>query len=221
MKVSIVIPAYNEEKHIEKVLRKLKKLKEVGEIIVVDDGSTDKTAVIAERHAKVVSYGENKGKGYAMRYGASRASYDYVVFFEGDDQLYVEDVKKAVALLESGCDLVFGVRDLGVIPWPRRVNNVLTTLALFLATGRIIRDPLSGFMGADKRKFLNLRLKEDRFNIECEIRFKAVKNKLKYCWFPERVKYHEKKAFKFNKLGWRQSALIIAFLVKLVLVRRV
>ncbi len=216
--VTVIVPAFNEEERIARVLGKLKK--KGLNTIVIDDGSTDKTALIASKHATVFSYKPNHGKGFAMRYGASKARTKYVVFFEGDDQLFVEDIDKIVEKLKQGNDLVWGRRDLSVIPWPRRVNNVLTTLALFFATGRVIRDPLSGFIGADRKKFLALGLKEDRFNIESEIHFKAVKHGLKQDTVPIRIKYHCKKKFSFNKLNWKQSALIIAFLFKLVLWRR-
>jgi glycosyltransferase involved in cell wall biosynthesis len=216
MKLSVVIPAFNEEKHIAKVLRDLKAADYVDEIIVVNDGSTDKTETIAKRAGvKVISYGCNRGKGYAMRYGAERVSGDYFVFFEGDDQLYVDDIKKIREKLKTN-DMVVGKRNFDVIPWPRRVNNVLTTFALFLATFRVIRDPVSGFIGFNKKKFLSLKLRENRFNIEAEINYKAAKRRFRVAYIDERVKYHTKKAFAFNKFSWKSNYLLIAYLAKKV-----
>ena len=219
MKISVIIPVWNEEKYIDTVLKKLEKSKFIDEIIVVNDGSTDNSAKIIKKHKKVklLEYGKNKGKGYAMRYGAKRAKHDYIVFFEGDDQLYVEDIKKIKNKLEKGYDLVVGKRDFTIIPWPRRFNIIMSTYALFLATGKIVKDPLSGFLGFNKKKFLSLDLKKDRFEIESEMRFKAAKKNMKTAYIPERVKYHSKKLIHFNKLNWKLSFKIFLLQAKLVL----
>lgn len=218
MKLSVVIPAYNEEKHIAKVLKELTDAGYVDEIIVVNDGSTDRTAreVKKFKNVRLLSNAQNMGKGYSMRRGAESVSNDFFVFFEGDDQLYVDDIRKIKEKLSSH-DMVIGKRNFNVIPWPRRVNNVLTTFALFLATFRVIRDPVSGFFGFNKKKFLSLRLRENRFNIEAEINYKAATRRLRSAYIDERVKYHSKKAFALNKFNWNSNFRLIAYLAKLVL----
>lgn len=219
MNLSVVIPAYNEEKHIDSVLTKLEEVSYVNEIIVVDDGSTDNTSKIVKKHKKIklLQYGGNKGKGYAMRYGASQVTSPYFVFFEADDQLFVDDIKKIKQKLEQGYELVVGKRNSTIIPWPRRFNIYMSSFALFLATGKIIKDPLSGFLGFKTSSFKKLALEKNRFEIESELRFKAVKQGFKTAYIKEKVKYHSNKLIDFNKLNWKFSFKIFLYQAKLVL----
>ena len=85
LRISVIIPAYNEQDSIENVIKAIRKRKEIDEIIVVDDGSTDSTTDIARNcQVTVISTGENRGKGYAMKLGASRATGDILLFVDAD-----------------------------------------------------------------------------------------------------------------------------------------
>lgn len=85
LSVSVIIPAYNEEETIGHVIKTVRKRKEIDEIIIIDDGSTDATEKIArECGATVIATGENRGKGYAMQLGASRATGDILLFLDAD-----------------------------------------------------------------------------------------------------------------------------------------
>ena len=220
--LTVIIPAYNEEKNISKVLSELEKASFINKIIVVDDGSTDSTLKQAKKHAskktKILTYKKNKGKGYAMRYGAKHATTPYLIFFEGDDQLYVEDIKKIKQkLLQEDYDLVVGKRNLSIIPWPRRFNNYMSTFALFLATGKIIKDPVTGFLGFKTKKFHELKLTKNRFEIETQLRYRAAEKNYKTAYIKEKVKYHSKKLIQFNKLNWHLSFKIFLYQAKLVM----
>ncbi len=84
-KVSVIIPAYNEEAAIRQTVCAVASIPEVGEIIVVDDASTDKTAQIArDAGARVFSMPENSGKGAALTFGASKANFDVIALLDGD-----------------------------------------------------------------------------------------------------------------------------------------
>ena len=110
LNVSVVIPAFNEELIIGKIIKKIKKLYPSFEVIVVDDGSSDKTAEVSKKAgAKVIIHPYNIGNGAAVKTGIRNAKGDYVVLMDGDGQHRPEDIKK---LLQEAVkyDLVVGAR---------------------------------------------------------------------------------------------------------------
>lgn len=85
LSVSLIIPAHNEEKHIKTVIVAAKKVKEIDEIIVVDDGSIDNTSSVARKAgAKVIFLDENRGKGHAIKMGSQKAKGDVLIFLDAD-----------------------------------------------------------------------------------------------------------------------------------------
>ncbi len=112
--ISIVIPAFNEERGLAQVLNDLKRWSERGaEVIVVDDGSTDKTAQIAAQGgARVIRHRNNKGYGAALKAGIRAAEREIVVTFDADGQFDTNDIEKLVNAL-GDCDMAVGVRPQG------------------------------------------------------------------------------------------------------------
>src|SRR4030042_6397841 len=137
MHLSVVIPAYNEEKRIGKTLREVNRYLEKQnyeyEILVVDDGSKDDTVKVAEalaseiRNLKVVGYAKNQGKGYAVRLGLSKATGEYRLFTDADNSTSIDQVEKMWPEFEKGYDVVIGSRDIkGAVldppqPWLRQI----------------------------------------------------------------------------------------------------
>lgn len=119
--LSVVIPAYNEEKAIGNTLlaidRYLSKHNFSYEIIVVNDGSKDKTAEIANKFKKLVknihliNNSENHGKGYVVRQGMLAAKGQYRLFMDADNSTSIEHLEKAWSFLKQGYDIVIGSRD--------------------------------------------------------------------------------------------------------------
>ncbi|RJP23319.1 MAG: glycosyltransferase family 2 protein [Candidatus Omnitrophota bacterium] len=112
--ISIVIPAFNEETGIAEVVRSIHEyLKDIEyEIIVVNDGSTDGTAVAAEAAgAQVVNHRTNKGYGASVKSGIRRAGYDWIVILDGDGQHDAIDIQRLLDKKEEGFDAVIGSRD--------------------------------------------------------------------------------------------------------------
>lgn len=107
--ISIVVPAYNEQKRIGSTLQKmhayLSRHFDNYEIIVVDDGSTDSTRDVLKRqphkHVRVISYKPNRGKGYAVRTGVFAAKYDYVLFSDADLSTPIEEVGKFMKEIDN------------------------------------------------------------------------------------------------------------------------
>jgi len=148
-KASIVIPAYNEEKNIERVIQEMKEtLQNAGEfeIIVVDDGSRDSTAAIAEKNGvHVVRHPLNIGYGAALKSGIRVAKYDHVVFFDADDSFYPKDIIRLLECAEE-FDMVIGARiDKEGEPLSRAFLRWLFTKFSSFLVGRKFNDVNSGF----------------------------------------------------------------------------
>ncbi len=112
--VSIVIPAYNEQEGLPRVLENLRAWRARGaEVIVVDDGSTDHTARVAAEHgARVLRHRSNRGYGAALKSGIRAAEHEIVVLFDADGQFDAQDIEKIVDALSDN-DMVVGVRPQG------------------------------------------------------------------------------------------------------------
>src|SRR5437773_1878414 len=117
VKVSVIVPAYREARHIQenlaRLLRELEALGRTYEVIVVSDGNTDETVREAERvvspHIKVIEYNRNMGKGYALRCGVAHSSGELVTFIDADMELDPRYIKGFIAVMESfDCDAVVG-----------------------------------------------------------------------------------------------------------------
>ena len=116
--LSVVIPAYNEEARIgptlEQVLAYFDRQDYEVEILVVDDGSTDNTQAVVREVAgerpsvRILHYDGNRGKGYAVRYGMTRAAGDFVLFSDADLSTPIEEVEKLYATLRQGNDIAIG-----------------------------------------------------------------------------------------------------------------
>lgn len=113
MKLSIVIPTYNEANRIAILLHNLQQFYPESEIIVVDDGSTDNTIKIAdELGAKIIPHQINQGKGAAVRTGILAAQGDVIAFMDADMAVPVIYIDDALKLLKNGADVVIGSREL-------------------------------------------------------------------------------------------------------------
>jgi glycosyltransferase involved in cell wall biosynthesis len=156
-RLSVVVPAYREAKHIADNLRKLlKELDGLGinyEVIVVSDGNTDDTVTEAERvispRLKVVQYHVNMGKGYALRCGVSRSSGDLVTFIDADMELDPRYIGAFIAAVEGfDCDAVIGSKrhPLSRVHYPffRRVQSFAYQLLIRVLFGLNLRDTQTG-----------------------------------------------------------------------------
>ncbi|MCH8264440.1 MAG: glycosyltransferase family 2 protein [Proteobacteria bacterium] len=155
MNISIVIPAKNEAENLKGFLPRLLASMPDAECIVVDDGSTDDTASLAEQHgARVVSHPYSKGNGAAIKTGARAATGDIIVFLDGDGQHRPEDIPTLLAALDKGYDMIVGARDKGSQADSFRAfaNGIYNKLAS-LITGHKIVDLTSGFRAVKADKF--------------------------------------------------------------------
>jgi glycosyltransferase involved in cell wall biosynthesis len=158
MKVSIVIPAKNEEQGLAVLLPELSLQYPEAEIIVVNDGSTDNTAeVCASAGVELVTHPYSKGNGAAVKSGARAATGDFVVFMDGDGQHSAADVGKLLAKVDEGFDLVVGARSgldsqASVARWS--ANAIYNGFASWMVN-RKIDDLTSGFRCVNRRLFMS------------------------------------------------------------------
>ncbi len=120
--LSVVIPAYNEEKRLPHTLRAtisyLKKQHYTWEIAVVNDGSTDKTADVVrgfsveDKRVKLLQYGGNRGKGFAVKYGMTHVHGDIQIFMDADNSTSIDHIESFAPLVKQGFDVVIGSRDI-------------------------------------------------------------------------------------------------------------
>lgn len=153
--VSVIIPAKNEADAIGETVQGIHKLCPDFEIVVVDDGSTDETAFIAQAAgAKVISHPYSKGNGAAIKTGARIAAGEIIVFMDGDGQHNPNDIPRLLDKIYLGYDMVVGARGSGSQASVGRglANKFYNGLATFMA-GHTIQDLTSGFRAVLASKF--------------------------------------------------------------------
>jgi len=186
----IVMPAYNEERSIGKVLDALKR-DGWHKIIVVDDGSRDRTAEIARsKGALVVSHEKNMGLGAALRSGLGRArklGADRVITFDADGQHDPKAIESLAKALKNA-DLVIGVRRHLEIPLHKRVGNFGLNLITCLFSG-VITDSQSGSRAFNKRALELIRIRSNRYEVSSEIIIQARKRGLRLREVPVKCFY--------------------------------
>lgn len=166
MKVIAIIPAHNEEKTIGKVIEDMPSI--VNEIIVIDDGSTDKTSEIAkEKGAFVISFRRNRGLAIAYREGLKEAlkrSADIVVSLDADYQHNPKEIPKLLEpIIKGDADLVIGSRFINKaykMSFLKYYGNIAFTKLINLLLGLKLTDTQSGFRAFTKEVAENLRIKQ-------------------------------------------------------------
>lgn len=205
--ISIIIPAFEEEARvgdsIQKILSFLQTNLINAEIIVVDDGSRDRTAEAAREafanagniEAQVIRYEENRGKGFAVKTGLLAAKADIAIFSDADLSTPIEEMPKLVDPIRNGeYDLTFGSRalDRSLIgthqPWRREQGGKVFNLVVRTLTGMPFWDTQCGFKAfslTEFRPLLDL-MKIDRFGFDVEFLYVAKLHGLRLKEIPVR-----------------------------------
>jgi glycosyltransferase involved in cell wall biosynthesis len=219
--VSILVPAYNEAATVVAVLERVaEKVPFRTEVIVVDDGSTDATAALAEGvpGTIVIRLGANRGKGAAVRTGIERSTGDIVVIQDADLEYDPQDIPRLLEPLTRGAaDVVFGSRLRGGEPqrahlfWHYAGNKFLSLL-----TGVLYNTTLSD-MEVGYKAFLgdlirSIELVSDDFAIEPEMTAKLLRRNVRVYEVP--ISYYGRTFEEGKKITWRDGFAAIATLVR-------
>jgi glycosyltransferase involved in cell wall biosynthesis len=227
MKLSIVIPVYNEKHTIKVVLQKVLgvQLENIEkEIIVVDDGSYDGTREIlqevekewASRSVRVFFHPQNRGKGAAVSTGLPQVTGDIVIIQDADLEYHPEDYPQLIKpILHYGADVVYGTRFIGVhrafMFWHYLANKGLT-FATNLLFDSMISDMEVGYKAFRTPIVKGLEIKARGFDFEPEVTAKILKRKVKLYEVP--ITYSGRDYSEGKKITWRDGFKAVWTLLK-------
>ncbi len=223
MKLSVVMPVYNEEATVEEIVGRVLAEEHDKELIVVDDGSGDGSLAILRRLAaqhpetiKLVIHEQNRGKGAAVRSGLKRVSGDVVIIQDADLEYDPRDYEVLLEPLEEGiADAVYGSRFLGahrvLLFWHYMGNRFLTFLTNILYNVNLT--DMETCYKAIRTSFVeDMPLRSNRFDIEPEITAKLLKRGARLYEVP--IKYAGRTYQEGKKIGWRDGLQAIWTLLK-------
>lgn len=222
MKVSVIIPVYNEKHTIEEIIRRVKAQNIASEILIVDDGSTDGTRQIIESmdgegEIKVIFHDRNLGKGAAVRTGIQNASGDVLLIQDADLEYDPRDYSSLLQPIEEGlADVVYGSRFLGaarrpVMFWHMLANKLLTLLTNVLYD-TILTDMETGYKVFKKEIVEDLKLRANRFDFEPEFSAKILKRKVRVFEVP--IVFNPRDYSDGKKIGIKDAFQAVWTLIK-------
>ena len=218
MRVSFLIPAYNEEATIGEVLERIAMLGLDAQVVVVDDGSSDRTAEIAEEHGATVIRQANAGKGAAIRTAIGAIDGDIAVIQDADMEYDPAEVPELIEPIVRGvADVVYGSRLRGGKPqraylfWHLLGNRFLSLLTSVLYN-TTLSDMETGYKAFRADLLRSLELRENRFGLEPEITAKICKRKLRIYELP--ISYYGRTFEEGKKITWRDGFRAIWVLLR-------
>jgi glycosyltransferase involved in cell wall biosynthesis len=229
VKISVVIPCYNEAATILEIVRRVRRAGvDLHEIIVVNDCSTDATAevlasVADDPQLRVFHHERNQGKGAALRTGFSKVSGDVIIIQDADLEYDPAEYRILLnPILRGQADVVFGSRFMGgrphrVVYFWHLVGNRLLTLISNMFTNINLSDMETCFKVFTRDVLSRLRIEEDRFGVEPEMTAKIAKMNCRI--FEVGISYYGRTYAEGKKIGWRDGFRAIYAIVKYNLFR--
>lgn len=222
MKLSIVIPVYNEEKTITELVDLVEKVDGIDkEIIIVDDGSKDGSHDILLKmaqekpHLKIILNQKNAGKGATVREGCKHTTGDYVIVQDADLEYDPQDYKKLLTEIEKGAQVVYGSRfagDYEDMTNLHYVGNRLLTVLTNILYGTHLTDMETCYKLLPGNFVRSLTLKSNRFDFEPEITSKILKSGMKIVEVP--ISYKGRSWQEGKKITWRDGVHAVKTLIK-------
>ena len=224
MNLSVIIPCYNELNSIEQVVRSvIDATGPDGEIIIVDDCSTDGTRALLEQNidgklARVIYQEKNQGKGAALRTGFAAATKDIVIVQDADFEYDPHDYPIMLEpILNNRADVVYGSRFMGNRPhrvlyfWHRMGNGLLTFLSNMFANLNLT-DMETGYKAFRREVIQSIKIEEDRFGFEPEITAKIARGQ--YRIYEVGIGYFGRTYVEGKKTGWKDGMWAIWCILK-------
>ena len=227
MKLSIVMPVYNEAPTIREIIERVRALPHAKEVIVVDDGSLDGTRQILRELAggevRVFFHAQNRGKGAAVRTGIAHARGDVVVVQDADLEYHPRDIPALLGPIERGeADVVFGSRFLGgphrVLNFWHYLGNKLLTLLSNIFTNLNLSDMETGYKVFRADVLRRIEIESDRFGFEPEITAKMARLRCRI--FEQPISYSGRDYDQGKKITWRDGVAALAHIVRFNFGRR-
>jgi len=225
MKLSVIIPVYNEKSTIREVLRKVREVDIDKEIIVVDDGSTDGTTDILEGEkddiVKVHTSKVNFGKGAAVRIGCKYAKGDVVIIQDADLELDPNEYTQLIEpIIEGKSKVVYGSRFLrkqNLFPPINWLANKFLVLMTNILYGSNLTDMETAYKVFRREILVGLDLECLGFDFEPEVTAKLLKKGIKIYEIP--IAYHPRTIYEGKKINWKDGVHAIWTLVKYRILR--
>lgn len=223
MKLTIIIPVYNERNTIQEVLRRVRRV-DLGdidkEIIVVDDGSTDGTRDIlsmeGDSTTRIVHHPENRGKGAALSTGIKLATGDLVIFQDADLEYDPEDYPRMLApVLKGKAEVVYGSRFTGerrnMLFWHYLGNRFLSFVTNLLYN-TTLSDMETCYKLFKREVIQSIEIKSRRFDVEPEVTAKVLKRRIRIYEVP--ISYAGRELEEGKKITWRDGLPALWALIK-------
>jgi glycosyltransferase involved in cell wall biosynthesis len=221
MKLTVIVPAFNEQDTIGAILKKLIRIKEVEEIIVVNDCSRDKTIQevkkVKDKRIRLFNHTRNLGKGAAIRTGLKEATGDYVLIQDADLEYDPADIPAMLdPVLNQRTTVVFGSRFLGphsnMFFW-HMIANKLLNLMINVMYDAILSDMETCYKLIPTDLLRSIDIRENDFRIEPEITCKLLMRRAKIMEVP--ISYVARTYEEGKKIGWRDAFKAVWTILKL------
>lgn len=221
MRISVIIPAFNERTTIEEVIRRVLEQPFEKELIIVDDASTDGTRALLQQTAwpdniRIFYHPKNRGKGAAVRTGIEQAQGDIILIQDADLEYNPSDFGAVLRpILEGNADVVYGSRFLGIhrsFMLHHYVGNKLLTIITNVLYNNILTDMETGYKAFRAEVLKGLKIRSNRFDFEPEITAKVLKRGYRIYEVP--IYYAGRDYMEGKKITWRDGFAAIWALIR-------